>query len=635
MSDHVPETEAVERFEMRTNFSGVVQLLARNLYPEPDAFVRELIQNAHDGIQRRRQSEPALQGRIRVAIDPPARTLTFVDNGVGMDRQDIHEFLSVIGATGTGAAREALQAQDVAAAQSLIGQFGIGTLAAFVVASRITVHTRRIGTEDGWLWENSGSAECLLQPVPKEEPGTTVTVHIGKEFHFMLRRRWVADTIQRYCDFIPFPIELDGSGQINAVDAPWHLASWPDASARASAYATFATRYFREEPLEVIPIEIDEPIRTRGVLFISKGRIPDVNAAGMIDLYIRRMFIRARDPELLPAWAKFVRGLVDTPDLVPTAARDNVQRKDANWTALQHRLGDLIMERLGDLAQQEPDRFRALCRVHGVHLASLAASNERFFERTRDHLLFETNRGLLPLSDCIAQDEPALYYFPADAGARQYYALANARGIVAVNARDQLEEELLVRFARTRDHELRLVRLDTSRDTLLLRTASLEAAGRTHKLVQAVAGALRRAGLSGLSIKVRRFEPVTRPAILLISPDAAADLRLSQLVDQTWLAESLQDLTRELLTGLDLRGLNLVINEDNALIQQMLREGSVDDDAHCMLLLAACLHARDVLTHEVAERLIGPLVRVLGAAMGTAMPPLAAATNRGEYAIAG
>jgi molecular chaperone HtpG len=113
-------------------------------------------------------------------------------------------------------------------------------------------------------------------------------------------------------------------------------------------------------PLDVIPVEINEPFQARGALYISDNRVADFNSTGVVDIFVRRMFIRAGDNTILPPWAKFVRGIIDSPDLQPTAARDNIQRNNPAFEFLQKRLGELIVERLTYLAKKEPNKFKQI-----------------------------------------------------------------------------------------------------------------------------------------------------------------------------------------------------------------------------------------------------------------------------------
>lgn len=186
-------------------FKGLVRVLAKSLYPEPDVFVRELLQNAHDSIQFRRLDEPELRGEIRVDVDEAARTLSFSDNGAGMDQREIEDFLSVIGSTGTGSRAQELASRAVAVAT--IGQFGIGLLSAFVVAERIDVYTRKPGAARAWRWTNHGGEDYDLAalPVDGQPPGTRVAVTLAPNQTAFLDGRRIRQIVRRYADLLPFP----------------------------------------------------------------------------------------------------------------------------------------------------------------------------------------------------------------------------------------------------------------------------------------------------------------------------------------------------------------------------------------------------------------------------------------------
>ena len=317
--------------KMRTSFQGLLRLLAKSLYSEPDVFVRELLQNAHDSIQLRRvyRSEPA--GEIRIDVDEPARTLSFTDNGTGMDRPEIEEFLSVIGSTGTGSHARELAARDVMVAT--IGQFGIGLLSAFVVAERIEVYTYKPGTVQAWRWINHGGEDYQLEalPVGAQPPGTRVVVTLAPDRTAFLDGHLLRQIVRRYADFLPFPILLNGFGPINAVNAPWHESSWSDPVEQERSLTAFLSQRYSDSVLLVIPVNLSRP-RSVGGLYVPARYTPGSQASGMVDLFQARMCIRPNDVALLPEWARFVRGVVDCPDLHPTAARDNVLRDEVYHT---------------------------------------------------------------------------------------------------------------------------------------------------------------------------------------------------------------------------------------------------------------------------------------------------------------
>jgi hypothetical protein len=638
-----------EFFEMKANFEGLIQLLARNLYPDPDVFVRELIQNGHDSIRRRQEHEAAHVGRIDVHVRPKESTIVFRDDGIGMDREDIIEFLSVIGSTGTGTARRALEDVDSERAFELIGQFGIGMLSAFVVAERVTVRTRKLGSDEAFEWENQGRTECRLSPAHRDEPGTDIVVSVGREHAYILGGSHIRDAIVRYCDFLPVRVFLDDEGPVNAVHAPWDHPGRQTVEQRDSTYRSFLMRRYRDVPLEVIPVEIEEPVRARGALYISDRRLPDLNTAGVVDLFVRRMFVRGSDAELLPEWAKFIRGIIECPDLQPTAARDNVRRSGWAYTALRQRLSELIVSRLAFLATDRPERFKQINRWHHYHLKGMAVFHQDFFEQVGGLLLFDTNRGLMSLAgvfgdveavDEATEEEPwrasvpqwqgsdgdasrsprsgPVLYFTQSRAATQFYRLADARGWTVVNAGRAFERELLVRYASSHGAAHRLVPLDAAHGQALFAPPSTAARDRIRELERDIEAALRSDGLDNVAVHVCRFAPASLPAIVLLSPDSEAELTLEDLVRQPWFAESLGDVTREVLSQRERRPLHLRLNEENDLVRRLLDAGpSLDgsEDVYWGLFLSAALNAQDLLTETTTTTLHRQLLRLLGSAV--------------------
>ena len=612
---------APERFKMETNFEGLIKLLAEHLYSEPDVFVRELVQNANDSIVRRRRQEPDLAGRVEIEADPASRTLRFRDNGLGMDRRDIREFLSVIGSSGTGATRRELSGEGGAALE-LIGQFGIGMLSAFVVAERVVVRTRKLGEPRGFAWHNSGSVDCELYEDAKEDVGTEIVVSVAADYAFLLEESRLRETVVRYCEFIQFPVSVNGRGPVNAVEAPWHRASWPSDDAREAAYADFLNRRYPDLILDVIPVEIGGEYEARGALFISDRSLPDINTAGAVDIYVRRMLIRAGDDSLLPPWAKFVRGVIDTPDLCPTAARDQVQRTHPSFAHIQKRLGDHVVERLGYLAEFEPAKFERINRWHHYHLKGMAFHHDEFFERVGDLLLFETNRGMMSLARYVAEaaarsdagrEETPLYYFAYRGAATQFYRLAEARGWVVINAGYSFEEDLLKKYAGRHAGRVRLERLDATDDPELFGRLTEAEQEQFRQLELDMEGHLPRAGAEGLRVQVRRFEPADLPAVIIETPGSEAERKLEGRLTALALTDAFDDLAREALEQGRRRPRRLSLNASNPLVLRLAAEDRRNPLVREVMLgvyHSALLYSHNLLTPSNAEAVHSHLVRL-------------------------
>jgi molecular chaperone HtpG len=608
-----------ERFKMETNFEGLIRLLAEHLYSEPDVFVRELVQNANDSIVRRREHEPDLAGRIEIAADPSSRTLVFRDNGLGMDRQDIREFLSVIGSSGTGATRRELAGRG--GALDLIGQFGIGMLSAFVVAERVVVRTRKVGEPQGFAWHNAGSTDCELYPDPKPDVGTEIVVSVSPEHSFLLEESRLREVIIKYCEFIQFPVSVNGRGPVNAIEAPWHRSTWPSDEAKDAAYADFLNRRYPDLILDVIPVEIAGEYEARGALFISDRHLPDINTAGVVDIYVRRMLIRANDDGLLPPWAKFVRGVVDTPDLCPTAARDQIQRTHPSFAYIQRRLGDLVVERLSHLAEFDPGKFERINLWHHYHLKGMAFYHDEFFERVGDLLLFETNAGMMSLrryvAEATARSEPGretpVYYFAYRGAATQFYRLAAARGWVVINAGYSFEEELLKKYAARYAGRVRLERLDATDDPELFARLGEEEGERFRQLELDMEGHINRSGKTNVRVRVRRFAPADLPAVIIETAETEAERKLQNRLTVLSMTDAFDDIAREALEEGRRRPQSLSLNADNPLVQRLAVEDRRNELVREVMLgvyHSAMLYSHNMLTQNNAEAIHDHLVRL-------------------------
>jgi molecular chaperone HtpG len=453
----------VTSHEIKIDLQGLIRLLAKNLYAESDVFIRELIQNAHDSLKRRGEMEKdrAPAGSIRIRTDEDEATIAFTDNGSGLTEAEIHDYLSTIGRSGTGEFRQELIKKGRGAEVSLIGQFGIGLLSAFVVARRVEVETLSIQPGNpSWRWVSEGQKAYELGPGSRTDPGTTVTLHITDNYRDMLDPDELRKAIKKYADFIPYPIHLnDEEATANAIQAPWHRYLTEDE--RQQAYWIFVNQRFPDIPLEVIPVRIEAPYRVDGVLYISDRHVPDVNTTGMLDIYQARMFITANNRDMLPAWAKFVRGVIDSPDLTPTAARDAIQ-VDAVARAIRDALGRRIVEYLKDLAARDPVRFERVMDWHHYHIKGMAVNHDEFFHAIAELVPFETNRGPMSLRTYMERSpqpngKPGhdLVYFSERGSATQFYMLCNAKGLLVINASYIFEEDFLKKYAKQRP-EIRL-----------------------------------------------------------------------------------------------------------------------------------------------------------------------------------
>lgn len=594
--------------KMRASFQGLVRVLAKSLYPEPDVFVRELLQNAHDSIQLRRIDETEWAGEIRIDVDERARTLSFSDNGTGMDQRDIEDFLSVIGSTGTGSRAQELAARDVAVAT--IGQFGIGLLSAFVVAERIDVYTRKPGAPQTWRWTTHGDEDydLVALPVAVQPPGTRVVVTLASNQTAFLDDHLLRQTVRRYADLLPFPILLDGFGPINAVNAPWHEPGWRDPVERDRLLTAFLSQRYADSLLLVIPVDLPHP-RTLGGLYVAARYAPGGQAGGLVDLFQARMCIRSNDRELLPEWAPFVRGIADCPELQPTAARDNVLR-DSVYHALREALGKTIVTALLELAARDRPRFLRLCDWHQDALKGMAAQHREFGAAVLDALPFATSQGQLTLPEYLTRQWPEpngkrpLYFFTHEADANQFYLLCQAHGVLAINAGGAFDETLLHRYVSQHPDQVDLKPLDRLADPTLYPPLDAAMQVRYTPLLRAMDRALAEAGAAART-QVRQFQPASLSAVVLSGQRLTAFDRMEQMLEKSLLTNELAELAGEVRDRLRDQPLDLLLNAAHPLVRRL---GELPDPGHPRyrpvltgLYYGALLNARHRLTPAAAR----------------------------------
>ena len=269
----------------------------------------------------------------------------------------------------------------------------------------------------------------------------------------MLNAEELRKAIKKYADFIPYPITLnDEPTPANAVNAPWHKNYATD-DERLREYWQFVNNRFPDMAIEVIPIDLTVPYPVKGALYISDRHVPDVNTTGMVDVYQQRMFITSDNRDMLPSWAKFVRGVIDSPSFTPTASRDAVQI-DGVAREIRDALGQTVVEHLKKLAAEDPARFQRIMDWHSYHVKGMAVRHNDFFDAIADLVPFDTNRGPMSLAD-YSKSFPGIagrtgrdiFYFAEKGSDTQYYMLCNAKNLPVVSASFAFEEEFLKKYA--------------------------------------------------------------------------------------------------------------------------------------------------------------------------------------------
>ena len=352
-----------DRMQFRAEVSRLLDIVVHSLYSEKEIFLRELISNASDACDKLRYeavTQPELTGddpdfRITIAIDKKARTLTVADNGIGMTRDELIENLGTIARSGTSAFVEQLAAQkDKKGQVNLIGQFGVGFYAAFMVAQTVEVNSRKAGSEEAWCWRSDGKGEFAVEEDDKSTRGTEVIIYLKQGEDEFLESERLRHIITQYSDHIAIPVMLEGEDKpANRGGALWLRPKNEITSEQYKEFYHHVAHAFDDAALTV-HWKAEGKLEYTGLLFVP-GTKPydlfDPKRRHGVKLYVKRVFITDEAEGLIPPWLRFLRGIVDSEDLPLNVSREMLQ----NNPMIAHIKRAVTKRVLGDLEKFAKD----------------------------------------------------------------------------------------------------------------------------------------------------------------------------------------------------------------------------------------------------------------------------------------
>jgi molecular chaperone HtpG len=388
----------VEQLEFQAEARQLLDLMVHSVYSNKDSFLRELISNASDALDKLRLE--AFRNKdldvdtsdlhIEIDVDKSARTLTVRDNGIGMTRDEVVDLIGTLAKSGTAELRQQLrEAKNAAASEELIGQFGIGFYSSFMVADKVELLTRKAGESAATRWESSGEGTYTIESVDDAPQGTAVTLHLKPadtedELHDYTAEWKIRHLVKRYSDFIAWPIRMeverrepsaeDGGEEtvtletetLNSMKALW---ARPKDEVSAEEYNEFYKHIAHawDDPLEVIAMKAEGTFEYQALLFIPSHApfdLFDRDSHVGIQLYVKRVFIMGDCDELLPKYLRFVKGVVDAQDLSLNVSREILQQ-DRQINAIRRRLTKKILSTIKELQSERPDDYRTLWTQFG------------------------------------------------------------------------------------------------------------------------------------------------------------------------------------------------------------------------------------------------------------------------------
>jgi molecular chaperone HtpG len=388
----------VEQLEFQAEARQLLDLMVHSVYSNKDSFLREMISNASDALDKLRLE--AFRNKdldvdtsdlhIEIDVDKGARTLTIRDNGIGMTRDEVVGLIGTLAKSGTAELRQQLrEAKNEAASEELIGQFGIGFYSSFMVADKVELLTRKAGESDATRWESSGEGTYTIESIDDAPQGTAVTLHLKPEdteddLHDYTSDWKIKSLVKQYSDFIAWPIRMEVERRtpateeggeevvtietetINSMKALW---ARPKEEVSDEEYKEFYKHIAHawDDPLEVISMRAEGTFEYQALLFIPSHAPFDLfnrDTSVGVQLYVKRVFIMGDCDQLMPEYLRFVKGVVDAQDMSLNVSREILQQ-DRQIKAVRRRLTKKVLSTIKDLQSERPEDYRTFWAQFG------------------------------------------------------------------------------------------------------------------------------------------------------------------------------------------------------------------------------------------------------------------------------
>ncbi|HRT29010.1 MAG TPA: molecular chaperone HtpG [Kiritimatiellia bacterium] len=417
----------------------VLDLVIHSLYSKKEIFLRELISNASDAIDRAQYLgltdksliADAPNWKIDLIVDKEDKTLTITDNGIGMNEEDLDKNLGVIANSGTKAFAQALKEKQQTNIPELIGQFGVGFYAAFMVAESVTVITLKRGEDQKAVkWTSTGTGSYTLEEAARDKPGTTIVLKLREGMEEFLNEWRLHELVKKYSDFIAYPIRFSDTGEAPAEDAqPFNTmkAIWKRPKSELTEEATneFYTHLTHDynPPLKTIPMSVEGVVEFKALLFLPKQAGIDLmmpNKKYGLHLYVRNVFIGADFDLLLPEYLRFVKGVVDSSDLPLNVSREMLQ-DDAVIRKIKSNITGKVLSTLAEMMTDEPETYTAFFTAFGRVLKEGLHHDYENADKLKALMMFRSatrdGNALISLADYVKampETQQDIYYLIAE-----------------------------------------------------------------------------------------------------------------------------------------------------------------------------------------------------------------------------
>lgn len=466
-----------KQFEFKAEVKQLLNILVHSLYTNREIFLRELISNASDALDKLRFesnkgtdfADKDLPLEITISFNKDKKELTVSDTGIGLTRDELISNIGTIAKSGSADFLAQLS-KDKDAANNIIGKFGVGFYSVFMVAKEVTIKTKSFRQDEPaimWVSDGLGSytIEELSEPMKR---GTNIIISLNDDAEEFVEKYRLENIIKKHSNFITFPIKIDGE-QVNKITALWRE---PKSSVKKEQYKEFYTflTYDNQEPLEIIHTSVDAPIQFNALLFIP-AKTFDLFGYNRedygLDLYVKRVMIQHKNKDLLPEYLSFVRGLVDSEDLPLNISRETLQ-ENIIFTKIASNVTNQVLSALQKLSENDAEKYQAFWKEHGkiFKLGYGDYSNqEKYSKLLRFNSSYSDNQNdLISLDQYIEKaksDQKEIYYaFGASREAINmdpHLEIYKKKGLGVLYLYDPIDEFVMSSIRKYKDYEFKSV----------------------------------------------------------------------------------------------------------------------------------------------------------------------------------
>jgi molecular chaperone HtpG len=616
MKDKIDEKPVEEKGTISVQMENIFPIIKKWLYSEKDIFLRELIANSVDAITKLKslaslgEFKGLKEGEeyaIEVNVDEKLGTLSVRDNGIGMTAEEVKKYINEVAFS---SAADFLQKYKSGEEGSqIIGHFGLGFYSAFMVASLVEIKTRSYQEDAPAVrWTCDGSPEYTLQEIDGIERGTEVILHVTSDEKEFLDPVRVRHTIKTYCDFLPVPIRL----RDDVVNKKKPLWAEKAADLKDSDYIEFYHYLYplEEDPLFWIHLNVEFPVRAKGILYFPKLKHELDPSRGKIKFYYNQVYVSDNLKDLIPEFLMSLQGAIDCPDMPLNVSRSYLQ-SDQTMKKLSNHITKKVADELTSIHKDQKETYEKYWEEIHPFIKFGMMQNDKFYEQMKDCVIFKVaGNGYVTLSeyqDRVKEKSPDKIYYVSDEIAQSFYVNLFKEQGIDVLVMNSLIDSHFIQFLEFKTHQLKFVRVDSdiAEDLLDKEAASKIIDPRTNKTTNELILEIFKSNLpiSGLKISVENLKSEEVPAMITMGEQLRRLREMSVLIQRKPL-ENLEEHT-------------LVVNASSEIIKNVKKMAEMINPpadlirTTCEEIYDLALLAQKTITAERLDKFVHNSIKVL------------------------